>query len=76
MLVSTVKVFIAQSCLTLCNPMECCPPGSSVHGLLQARILEWSVILFSRGASQPDAEPASPASQADSLLSESPGKPW
>ena len=41
----------AQSCLTLCNPMDCSPPGSSVHGILQARILEW-VIPFSRGSSQ------------------------
>ena len=32
---------LRQSCLTLCNPMDCSPPGSSVHGILQARILEW-----------------------------------
>ena len=32
---------LLQSCLTLCNPMDCSPPGSSVHGILQARILEW-----------------------------------
>ena len=38
---------------TLCNPMDCSPPGSSVHGMLQARILEWVVIPFSRGSSQP-----------------------
>ena len=38
-----------QSCLTLCNPMECSSPGSSVHGILQARILEWVAISFSRG---------------------------
>ena len=43
----------AQSCLTLCNPMNCSPPGSSVHGILQARILEWVAISFSRGSSQP-----------------------
>ena len=53
MLVSTVKVFIAQSCLTLCNPMDCSPSGASVHGILQARILEWGAIPFSRGSSQP-----------------------
>ena len=35
-----VKVLVAQSCLTLCDPMGCSPPGSSVHGILQARILE------------------------------------
>ena len=39
----------AQSCLTLCDPMDCTPPGSSVHGILQARILEWIAISFFRG---------------------------
>ena len=34
-------LLVAQSCLTLCNPMDCTPPSSSVHGILQARILEW-----------------------------------
>ena len=43
----------AQSCLTLCNPMDCSLPGSSIHGILQARILEWVAISFSRGSSQP-----------------------
>ena len=43
----------AQSCLTLCSPMNCSPPGSSVHGNFQARILEWVAISFSRGSSQP-----------------------
>ena len=46
-------VFIAQSCLTLCNPMDHSPPGSSVHGILQATILEWVAISFSRGCSTP-----------------------
>ena len=46
-------VLFAQSYPTLCNPMDCSPPGSSVHGLLQARILEWVAISFSRGSSQP-----------------------
>ena len=41
------------SCLTLCHPMDCSPPGSSVHGILQARILEWVLISYSRGSSQP-----------------------
>ena len=40
---------VAQSCLTLCNPVDCSPPGCSVHGILQARILEWVAISFSRG---------------------------
>jgi len=44
---------VAQSCPTLFNPMDCSPPGSSVHGILQARILEWVAIPFSRGSSQP-----------------------
>ena len=43
----------ARSCLTLCDPMNCSQPGSSVHGILQARILEWVAIPFSRGFSQP-----------------------
>ena len=39
-------VLVAQSCLTLCNPMDCSPTGSSVHGILQARILEWTATPF------------------------------
>ena len=50
---SRVKVLVAQSCLTLCDPMHCSPPGSSVHGILQARILEWVGIPFSRGSFRP-----------------------
>ena len=42
-----------QSCPTLCNPMDCSLPGSSVHGILQARILEWVAVSSSRGSSQP-----------------------
>ena len=42
-----------QSCPTLCDPMNCSPPGSSVHGILLARILKWVAIPFSRGSSQP-----------------------
>ena len=48
-LLSLVKVKITQSCLTLCDPMDCSLPGSSVHGILQARILEWIAIPFSKG---------------------------
>ena len=43
----------AQSCPTLCNPIDCSLPGSSVHGIFQARMLEWVAISFSRGSSQP-----------------------
>ena len=42
---------VCESCLTLCDPMDCSPPGSSIHGLLQERILEWVAISFSRGSS-------------------------
>ena len=49
-----IGVFVhAQSCPTLWDPMDCSPPGSSVHGILQKRILEWVAILFSRGSSWP-----------------------
>ena len=44
-----MKVLVTQSCPTLCDPMDCSPPGSSVHGILQARILELVTIPFSRG---------------------------
>ena len=44
---------VAQSCLTLCNPVDYSLPGSSVHRILQARVLEWVAISFSRGSSQP-----------------------
>ena len=51
--VKPVKVVVAQSCPTLCNPMDYSPPGSSVHGIFQARILEWVAIFFSSGSSRP-----------------------
>ena len=44
---------VAQLCLTLCDPMDCSLPGSSIHGILQAKILEWVAIPFSRESSQP-----------------------
>ena len=44
---------VAQSCLTLCGPMDCSLPGSSIFGILQARVLEWGAISFSRRSSQP-----------------------
>ena len=50
----------APSCLTLCDPMNRSPPGSSVHEIFQARILEWVAISYSRGASDPGIEPMSP----------------
>ena len=45
-------MLVAQLCLNLCNPVDYSPPGSSVHGICQARILEWVVIPFSRGSYQ------------------------
>ena len=47
------KVKIAQLCLTLCDPMDCSLSGSSIHGIFQARVLEWIAISFSRGSSRP-----------------------
>ena len=44
---------VAQSCLTLCNPMDCSLPGFSIHGIFQARVLEWVATPFSWGSSQP-----------------------
>jgi len=70
-------VLVAQSYLTFCDPVDCSLLGSSVHGILQARILEWVAIPFAKGSSclpDPGIEPGSPALQTDSLLSESPGK--
>ena len=64
---------VAQSCPTLCNPMNCSPPGSSLHGILQARVLKWVAISFSRDLPDPGIEPGSPALQADTLTSEPPG---
>ena len=64
--------FVAQFCWTFYDPMDCSPPGSSVHEILQARILEWVAIPFSRGSSQARDWTTL---QADSLPSEPPGKP-
>ena len=58
---------LTQSFLTLPDPMDCSLRGSSVHGISQARILEWVAISFSRGSSQTRDPTGSPASQADSL---------
>ena len=48
-----VLFLVTQSCLTLCDPKDYRLPGSSVHGILQARVLEWVAMLSSRGSSQP-----------------------
>ena len=57
------------------RPMDCSPPDTSVHGILQARILEWVSISLVGDLPDPGIEPESPTLQADSLLSEPPEKP-
>ena len=69
----SVCMLVAQSCPTLCDPMDCSPPASSVHGIFQARVLEWVAVSSSRGSSQ-SRDWESAALQADSLPSEQPGK--
>ena len=54
--IEKVKGLVTQSCLALCHPMDCGPPGSSVHRILQARILEWVAIPFSRASSGPKGQ--------------------
>ena len=58
---------VIKSCPTLCDPMDCSPPGSSVHGISQARILKWVAISFSRGSSWPKIKPISLALASLSL---------
>jgi len=52
-LLNSSVVLVTQSCLNLCDPIDCIPPGSSVHGILQARILAWIAIPFFKGSSWP-----------------------
>ena len=65
-----------QLCPTLCDSMECSPPGSSVHGILQARILGWCAMPFSRGSPQLRHRTQVSCIQADSLPSEPPGNSY
>ena len=67
---------VAQSCPTLCDPMDCSLPGFSVHGILLARILEWVTISFPGDLPDSGIEPRSPTLEADALTTEPPGKPW
>ena len=69
-----VKVLVTLLCPTVCDPMDCTSPGSSVHGILQARILEWVAIPFSRGFPQPRNRTQVSCIAADSLPFEPPGK--
>ena len=66
---------VAQWCPTLCNPVDCSLPGSSVHGILQARILKWVAFSLCRGSSQPRMEPGSPALAGRFFTTEQPRKP-
>ena len=70
---------VAKSCLTFYDPMDYSPPGSSVHGILQARVLEWVAISSSRGSSpHPGTEPAFSCDSymaGGSLPTEPPGSP-
>ena len=69
-------MLVALLCSTLCDHLGCSPPSSSVHGILQARILEWVASPFSRGSSDLRMEPRSLALQADFFFTvEPPGKP-
>ena len=75
----SIYIFCARSlqwCPTLCDPVDCGPPGSSIHGILQSRILEWVTMPFSRGSSQPRNQNQVSCTAAGSLLSEPPGKWW
>ena len=71
-----MNVKVAQSCPTFCGPVNCSPPGSSGHGILQARKPKWIAISFFRESSWPRTESRSPELKADSLLSEPLGDPF
>ena len=64
-----------QLCLTLCDPMHCSPPGSSDHGIFQARILEWLPFPSPGDRPRPGVEPVSPALAGRFFATEPPGKP-
>ena len=70
------KALVPQSCPTLCNPMDCAPPGSSVHGF--PRHDHWSGLPFHPPGDLPNpgVKPGSPTLLVDSFLSEALGKPW
>ena len=70
-----MKVLVTQLCPTLCDPVDCSPPDSSVHGILQTRLLEWVTIPFSRGSSQPRDQTQVFCIAGRFLLSETSEKP-
>ena len=69
------KSEVAQLCLTLWDPMDCSLPGSFVHGIFQARVMEWVAISSFWGFPNPGIEPGSPTLQVDTLPSKPQGKP-
>ena len=69
-----VVALVTQLCATLYDPVDCSPPGSSVCGILQARILEWIEFLSPEDLPDPGIKPESPALQTDSLRSELQGR--
>ena len=72
----TVLTLSCFSCVWLCDPMDCNPPGSFVHGILQARILEWIAIPFSRGSSWPRDQARVSCIAGRCFTPEPPGKPY
>ena len=66
---------VAQSCPTLCDPMDGSLPGSAIHGIFQASVLEWAAFPSPGDLPNPGMEPRSPALQTDALPSEPLGKP-
>ena len=71
---SHFRCLVAQSCLALCDPINCRLPDSSVHGISQARTQEWVAISFSRDPPDPGIKPMSPASAGWFCSAEPPGK--
>ena len=74
-MVVVLEVLVTQSGPSLCDPMDCSLPDSTVQRILQARILEWVAMPSTTGSSNPGIKPRSPTSQADSLPAELSGKP-
>ena len=71
-----VCMLVAQLPLTLCDPVDCSPLGSSVRGILKVRILEWVAIYFSRGSSQPRDRTQVSYLASGFFTAEPPGKHW
>ena len=70
-----VRATSLQLCPTLCDPMDCSPPGSSVHGILQERMIEWVAMPSSRGSSQPRDGTRVSCTTGGFFTAEPPGKP-